>query len=467
VEGAEGGFGGMEAGVGEAVGGEEVAGGGPEDPFADVVAAGTAIFGTIGAGISAIFGGGKAPEFNNMEGTALMSDGDVKSALSKVKTKLKTSKQGTPTYNSLLALQNSLTNAQTNKTAVVSFNNAQGKPDIAMPLSKAQLATAIKVYQQNPNAYKGMDKTKLQIMGLNPNMSLGEAGATKTSIGYVPTTGTDPYQGGKSVSWNAGAGGGNWSYFYVAKNSGIRFSSNGDIDTLAVPDAQQKKQMDDNYITKATQIINNETDPAVKAYLNYELNVFKYNNGYIPDKPTPVPKPTLSTAQQTQMTQLTDALNNKKAQLTAIQNSINTKQSIISGINTQIQNINAQTQANAKTVYQQQLQSYQTQANAYNQEVAKNVEVAEGQTASYNIAYARATNTPLNAGTGRYLTNSQIQSFQNQLASGQIKTTGVTPITTIKPTGISTTASGSPVVNQNALKTVPPPASSSPAVPVN
>ena len=56
---------------------------------------------------------------------------------------------------------------------------------------------------------------------------------------------------------------------------------------------------------------------------------------------------------------------------------------------------------------------------------------------------------------GRYLTNTQIQSFQSQLASGQIKTTGVSPITTLSPTGISTSASGSPVVNQNALKTVP------------
>jgi predicted nucleic acid-binding Zn-ribbon protein len=448
VSGAEGGFGAMEAGVGEAAGGEEVVGGGPEDPLADIAAGATAVFGTIGVAIASLFGGGKPAEYKNIKGTAVMSSSDVKSALSKVKTKLSSSKQGTPTYNSLLALQNSLTNAQTNKTDVVSFKDAQGKSDLAIPLSTAQLATAIKVYQQNPNAYNGMDTTKLEVMGLSPEMAKGEAGATKTSIGYIPTMDGDK-------TFTTGAGGGNWTNFYV---SGVRkgiFTSNSNIDTLAVPDAKQKKQMDDNYIAKATTIINAEKDPAVKAYLKYELNLFKYNNGYIPDKPTPVPKPTLTTAQQAQMTQLTDALNNKKAQLTAIQNSISTKQSILDGINTQINNINIQSQARAKTIYQEQLKSYQTQANAYNQQLAQNVDETEQQTASANIMYARATNTPINAPVGRYLTKGQIQSFQQQLATGQIKTTGVTPITTLTPPLIRTRANGSPIVNQNALRTVP------------
>ena len=450
VEGAEGGLGAMEGGVLEAAGAVDLGGGGPEEPIGDLIAAGTVIVGTIGVTLASLLGAGKPAEYKNIKGTAVMSDSDVKSALSKVKTKLSSSKQGTPTYNSLLALQSSLTNAQTNKTAVVSFKDAQGKPDIAIPLSNAQLATAIKVYQQNPNAYKDLSPTKLQIMGLSPEMAKGEAGATKTSIGYIPTI-----RANDGATFTTGAGGGNWTDFYTATNRDKTFSSNSNIDTLAVPDATQKKQMDDNYIARATQIINAEKDPRVKAYLNYELNLFKYNNGYIPDKPTPVPKPRLSTAQQAQMTQLTDALNNKKRQLAAIQNSISTKQSIIDNINTQVKNINAQDQARARTVYQEQLKSYQTQANAYNQQLAQNIDVTEQKTASANIMYARATNTPLNAPTGRYLTTGQIQSFQKQLATGQIKTTGVTPITTLTPPVIATRANGSPVVNQNALKTVP------------
>lgn len=453
VEGAEGGFASMEGTVGTIVAGEDVGTGGPENPVGDVIAGATAVIGTIGAGIASIFGAGKPAQYNNISGTAVMSYNDITNAISKVKSKIATATQGTPSYNGLLALQNALTYGQgLAPPTVVSFKDAQGNPDIAVPLSNAQLATAIKVYQQNPNAYLGMSPIKLQVMGLSPEMAKGQAGATETSIGYIPTIRSD------GATWTKGAGGGNWTNFYTAKyRSGI-FSSNSNIDTLAVPDATQKKQMNDNYIAQVTQIINAETDPAVKAYLNYELNVFKYNNGYIPDKPTPVPKPTLSTAQEAQMTQLTDALNNKKAQLTAIQNSINTKQSIIDGINTQINNINAQAQAQARTDYQQQLQSYQTQANAYNQQVAQNIETSEAQTASYNIAYARATNTPLLAPTGKYLTPAQIQSFQQQLQAGQIKTTGVTPITTLTQPTIQTTASGSPIINQNALQTTSTPA---------
>ncbi len=459
VEGAEGGFASMEGTVGTVVAGEDVSTGGPENPVGDVIAGATAVVGTIGAGIASIFGAGKPAQYQNIQGTAVMSNSDITNAISKVKSKIATATQGTPTYNGLLALKNALTYGQgLAPPTVVSFKDTQGKPDIAVPLSYAQLATAIKVYQQNPNAYLGMSPTKLQVMGLSPEMAKGQAGATETSIGYIPTI-----RANDGATFTRGAGGGNWTDFYTAKYRDGTFSSNSDIDTLAVPDATQKKQMNDNYIARVTQIINAETDPAVKAYLNYELNVFKYNNGYIPDKPTPVPKPTLSTAQEAQMTQLTDALNNKKAQLTAIQNSINTKQSIIDGINTQINNINAQAQAQARTVYQQQLQSYQTQANAYNQQVAQNIDKAEGQTASYNIAFARATNTPLLAPTGKYLTTAQIQSFQQQLQAGQIKTTGVTPITTLAQPTIQTTASGSPIINQNALQTTSKPA----PVPVN
>jgi hypothetical protein len=429
IEGAEGGFGALEAGVVETAGGEEVAGAGPEDPIADVVAGATLAIGTIGVGIASLFGAGRPAQYKNISGTSMMSSGDIANALTKVKAQLATQTAGSPTYNGLLALQNSLTN----NTTVVSFNDPQGKPDIAVPLSTPQLATAIKVYQQNPNAYLGMSPTKLQILGLSPEMSKGSAGATQTSIGFIPTLRSD------GATWTSGAGGGNWTDFYTTKGQSI-FSSNSSIDTLAVPDAQQQKQMNDNYITKVSQIIDNESDPSVKAYLNYQLDVFKYNNGYIPDKPPVVPKPT--GASSPQISQLTDALNNKRAQLQIIQNSINTKQSIIDGINTQISGINAQNQLNS----QQQLQSYQTQANAYNQKVAQNIETSEQQTAGLNIFYARATNTPLNAGVGRYLTNTQIQSFQNQLATGQITTTGVNPIASVPAPVISTTASGSPIV---------------------
>ena len=446
--GAEaGGFAGLEAGVGTAVGGEEVLGGGPEDLPMDVIAGATLVIGTIGVGIASLFGAGKPKKYKGINGTAVMSSKDVDKALTSVQDKLKTETRGTARYNSLMALNNALSTAKTNKTDVISFKDAGGKPDISVPLSSAQLATAIKVYQKNPNAYKGMDKTKLEVMGLSPVMAQGEDGAIKTSSGtYIPKMSPD----GKQFSPT-----GNITNFYTAKNRDGTFTNVDNIDSLAVPDSAQKKQIDDSYIARATSIINAETDPAVKNYLNYELNLFKYNNGYTPNKPTPVPKPNLSTAQQAKMTRLTDNLTNRRRHLTAIQDSITNKRSIMDGINTQINNINTADQERAKTVYKEQLQNYHTQANAYNQRLAQSVEATEQRTASQNIMYARATNTPLNAPIGKYLTQSQISSFHQALASGQIKTTGVNPITSITPPVIQTRANGSPIVNPNALQTVP------------
>ena len=155
------------------------------------------------------------------------------------------------------------------------------------------------------------------------------------------------------------------------------------------------------------------------------------------------------------MTQLTDSLTNKRRNLQVIQDSITTKQGILDGINTQISNINAQDQERARTVYMEQLQNYHLQANAYNQRLAQSIQQTEQRTASQNIMYARATNTPLNAPIGKYLTQNQIAQFNQALAAGQIKTTGVVPITSITPPTIETRPNGSPVVNPNALQTVP------------
>lgn len=453
-----------------------------------------AVIGNILNGVLA--GNRKAIQFAGIPNTGIMTASDIKSSISSVNNELSKVDKGSQEYTELSALSSALTQASTSNSIggegnVVSYINSQGKSEIAFPLSKSQLATAIKVYQQNPNAFKGVDTTKLQIMGLNPKMSLGEAGATKTNIGYIPTTAIDPYQGFKNVTWNAGAGGGkNWAYFYTAKNRSTTFSSNSDIDTSAVPDTQQETLLNNNYISQVETIINAQTNPQVKAYLQYELDTFKYKIGDLPNPPTPVPKPEATPAMSAELTQLTDNLAKAKADLASIQTSIATQKSLVNTATTKVGDITqsistqtAQQKAQANAVYQRQLQSYHTQVNAYNQQVAKNIDAEEAQTASYNISYARATNTPLNAPVGRYLTVSQIKSFQNQLASGQIKTTGVTPITTLAPTGISTSASGSPIVSQNALKTVPttstasastapvassaPTASSAPAIPVN
>ncbi len=412
-----------------------------------------AVAGNIVQGI--FVGNRKAQTFAGLSNTGVMTSEDITNTLSSVNDELKKADKGTEKYSQLSALSSALTQASTSQYGgfgkVISYTNSQGNSEIAFPLTSSQIATAIKVYQQNPNAFKGVDTTKLQIMGLNPAMSLGLTGATKTSIGYIPTKRID------GASWTSGAGGGNWSDFYLGKSTvgSKMFNSNSDINTLAVPDSQQETILNDNYISQVDTIINAQTNTQVKAYLQYELDTFKYKIGYLPTPPTPVPKPEATPAMSAELTELTDNLAREKGDLASIQTSISNQQSLINTANTKISDITQSISTQKAQQQSQQLQSYQTQVNAYNQQVAQNIDVAEGQTASYNIAYARATNTPLNAPVGRYLTNTQIQSFQSQLASGQIKTTGVSPITTLSPTGISTSASGSPVVNQNALKTVP------------
>jgi hypothetical protein len=443
---AEGGFAAMEAGVLQAGAGTDLFTGGPENPISDVLAGAVIVAGTIGVGIASLLGAGKPKKYQGINGTSVMSGKNVDKAISNITAKLQTETRGTATYNALMALNNALITAKTNKTDVISYKTEQGKPDISVPLSSKQLATAIKVYQKNPNAYKGMDKTKLEIMGLSPEMAKGEDGAMETSTGYVPKVGTD----GKPFNPI-----GNWTNIYTAKNRNGSFTSTDNIDSLAIPDLEQKRQMDDNYIARATSIINAESDPAVKNYLNYELDLFKYNNGYTGTKPTPVPKPTLSTAQQAKMTQLTDSLTNKKRNLQVIQDSITNKQSILDGINTQISNINAQDQERSNTIYQEQLENYHLQANAYNQRLAQSIQQTEQRTASQNIMYARATNTPLDAPIGKYLTPTQISQFNQALAAGQIKTTGVVPLTSVTPPTIQTQPNGSPVVNPNTLQTIP------------
>ena len=413
--------------------------------------------------VGGIFAGSqKASTFGGIPNTGIMTSDDIKNTLTQVNSELSKTTAGSSQYNSLSALSSALTNATKlplgGEGNVIAYTNAQGQSELGFPLTKPQLATAIKVYQQNPNAFKGVDPTKLQIMGLSPEMTKGIAGATQTSIGYIPTIRSD------GATWTSGAGGGNWTDFYTSVIGKGAFNSNSDVDTSAVPDTQQETILNDNYISQVDTIIDAQTNPQVKAYLQYELDTFKYKIGYLPTPPIPVPKPEADASLTAEISELQNNLAREKGNLQSITESIQSQTSLVNSANTKIGSLTTQLTTEQQQAQAQQMASYRTQVNAYNQQIAQNIDKEEGQTASYNIAYARATNTPLLAPTGQYITPSQRQAFQAQLASGQIKTTGVTPITTLAPTGITTSASGSPIVNQNALKTIPTPPASAPAV---
>jgi hypothetical protein len=72
---------------------------------------------------------------------------------------------------------NQVQDAIDNNQTAVSYKDSKGNQQLAFSLTNTQLAKAIKTYQVNPNAFKGLDSTQLEIMGLNPNMSKGASGA--------------------------------------------------------------------------------------------------------------------------------------------------------------------------------------------------------------------------------------------------------------------------------------------------
>ena len=75
-----------------------------------------------------------------------------------------------------------------------------------------QMASFIASYQLDPDSFKHWSRSQLKIMGLNPEMAKGLAGATKSSIGYIPKF---KYKEGTGEVWSAGSGGGNWINWYV------------------------------------------------------------------------------------------------------------------------------------------------------------------------------------------------------------------------------------------------------------
>jgi len=178
-------------------------------------------------------------------------------------------------------------------------------------------------------------------MGLNPNMSLGLAGATKTPEGkYIPKMFADQDQGFKQTAWGTGAGGGDWTKAYMSKQMTLSpklitgFTGNDSIDTLGQTAAEIKTKSQQEYISNAASQIANDysldnlgtffsgvgneigswfsgkptsSTPAVQKanyaanlatrnYLLYKLADWKYNQGLTTTKPASVPIPTSPTA---------------------------------------------------------------------------------------------------------------------------------------------------------------------------
>ena len=446
---------GEAVGLEEAAGAAEAGGGGPEDPVGDIVAGVLAIAGgfvALGQWFSGLFH--HNPTWQGIQNASALSGSTYTSMINNIDTEIAKTTNTPAQTAALNRYKATLQQANTDGRSIISYHNAKGAKAIAIQLSKKELANAIQAYQNNPDVYKGWSKNKLSIMGLNPEMSLGLAGATKDNHGdYVPK---NFYDGGqkKIVPWGAGAGGGNYTNSWLSKayqmtqegggHGGVggglnTFSTLADIKTSGNTPAQNKQIADGVYINQLqTQIelfkigtfftgYNNGT----WNYLNYKMELFKFNNGIISTKPQPVPPP------------ITKAGKAELAKLSAIEAQYNTS---ITSANTALQadagkiatatatdaagRRRLTTAQNALTTAQTAEAAAMAQSKSYDTNLANNLTTEYSQEYRGELENAIANNTSFNAGD---LINPNKIYTQNAIAgTGVVAPKLMTPATGIQ-----------------------------------
>jgi hypothetical protein len=200
-----------------------------------------------------------ANEFNKMGGTQKLSDTQLQGMISKLnidQANAKNNKQIKAIQKQIDQLNNVVKSGQQG----VVFTDANGNQQMAFTLSNADLSKAIKTYQANPNAFKGLDPTQLQIMGLNPSMAKGSGGAKgfdKNGV-YTPKGSYDT----KNIANN-----------YLAPNRQNSIKGQKGIDSgfneTITPQAQDayEKQFEDK--------INSTTNSADKTALTLQYNAWR------------------------------------------------------------------------------------------------------------------------------------------------------------------------------------------------
>ena len=350
--------------------------------------------------------------------------------------------------------ENALSSAYSDGRAIVHYTDPiTNKPAMTIQLSQNALASAIQSYQTNPNVYKGVSTTKLSIMGLNPTMSLGKAGATLTPEGnYVPKMFADPNYGYAIGNWTAGAGGGNYVSAYLSKEMQLSpklipdLTTNASVDTLGQTAAQLKTSAQQVYISKATTQIaddygmdnlgtffsgvgnaigsffsgkpdattsttsaaNYASNLATRNYLIYKLEDWKYNQGLTTIKPAPVAVPlgTAATAaiakQQGILNSASQSVISDKATTATAQSALNTAQNKTNLIISQAQQ-DATTLSTDQTAGKTRIQTEQnavntaqTQVTTYNQNLANTLHTRYINQYANAVDNARQTNTAVN-----------------------------------------------------------------------
>jgi hypothetical protein len=236
----------MGAGLRTAGVGVDVGLGGPADPIGDVIGGGLMAVGVVSSAVGALFQS-EPNRFNNTEGTRVLSYLESDKLVYSINQELNKYTPNQAEYKGLQNLKNQIQGIQNNQNNTLSrqiytYKDAQGNSQVAIQLTKPQLASAIKVYQQNPNAYKGVDGTKLSMMGLNPNMTYGADGAVDTPIGYLPKQSVNYVNGIRQI-WNPATAGSNWSSFYLSNKPSATFCIKCIKSSVSSPSVSSSQQV--------------------------------------------------------------------------------------------------------------------------------------------------------------------------------------------------------------------------------
>jgi hypothetical protein len=270
-------------GLEEAAGEAEVAGGGPEDPFADLAAVGLMVAGAGVAIAGAVAGssqGSNAKPAVGMPPSAkatILSGSSFTTFADALDKKMRNATGSTRNQLQLQLAQ--VEDANKNNRQITVYDES-GVPEVGVQLSKTQLAQAILSYQRNPKIFENVSGARLQAMGLNPAMALGtRAGHTQSSTGiYYPVKSAVAGQPGANVYLNKAL-------------TGNLFNKQSELVNQATNSSGSS--LHDNYVSNAQGVIMSQSNPKVKAYLTYQLQLYKYNNGMIASKPATVPNPSV------------------------------------------------------------------------------------------------------------------------------------------------------------------------------
>ena len=459
--GIEGGVDATAVSFEEAAGAIEVGGGGPEDPIADIGAVGAVVVGglvALGGFIAGLFGGNKPPSYYDINNAQTVEGDNYNKMINKLNED-KANAANSGNNKQVTVIDNYIDSLQTAKSenrAIVSYKKADGSHGIAVKLSRDQLAKAIQAYQTNPDVFKGVDPTKLGIMGLNPFMANGKSGAFKLPDGkYIPNyrygqrfNGEMSHLPNQYLSESMTEN--NFFFKQTNKNSNYVFDNMQQIDQLGQSQTEISARAKINYITQATQQIN-QASGQTKAYLTYLLDNWKYNNGVINTKPAVVARPQTAQSQQAianyqaNLANLNDRLTQDQANLSQAQQNMRQLQEQQTTAQTNQDQLTSNVLQAQQRVQQAQAQlNQEEQARAtYNQNLKRSIQTSYVNSYVNAVDYARIHNTAL----PDYATGINPTNLYNQYS---LSGTNVVPPTRNLSgiTGLTFNAAGDPIFSQ-------------------